>query len=73
MYTKTIIPETRSITLDLPLSFIGEHVRVIAVVEKEAPISGKKRRDQIAKTYSVYPKTDLSQFKFNRDEANDFE
>ena len=74
MYTKTIIPETRSITLDLPASFIGEQVRVIAVVEKDASASQEKERvNLIAKTYSVYPQVDLSSFKFNREEANDFD
>jgi len=74
MFTKTIIPESASVVIDLPASYVGEHVRLIAVIEKEKnEFSPNDRKSQVANTYSKYPKVDLSNFKFNRDEANDFE
>lgn len=76
MYTKMIVPATRSVTIDLPENYIGEQVRLIAVVEKAIPYKEsleEERINQVKETYSKYKKTDLSNFKFNRDEANDFD
>jgi hypothetical protein len=75
MFTKTIIPATTSVTINLPENFVGEQVRLIAVIEKEGtyaePVDDKI--NQLKETYSKYRRVDLSDFKFNRDEANDFE
>ena len=75
MFTKTIVPKTASVTIQLPENFIGEQVRVIATVEKRGAESmglTEKIRD-IKKRYSIYPRVDLGSFTFNRDEANDFD
>lgn len=74
MYTQTIIPDSPSVTIQLPDSYVGQEVRLIAIVEKK----GTKSKDisdkveKIRKKYSVYPRIDLSDFSFNRDDANDF-
>jgi hypothetical protein len=76
MYTTTITPETKSITIDLPDSFVGENVRLIAVVEKDYSVDVEASEftiNEIKERYSKYPKRDLSNFKFNRDDANDYE
>ncbi|WP_207428405.1 hypothetical protein [Pedobacter sp. SYSU D00535] len=75
MYTKTIIPKTKSITIDLPDEFVGEQVRLIMVIEKETGYHEveDKKVDKLREAYSKYKRQDLSGFTFNRDEANDFE
>lgn len=73
MFTKTIIPKKKSITINLPDSFIGENVRLIAIIEKNDTDVLANSADKIQKIYAKYPKVDLSGFKFNRNDANDFE
>ncbi|WP_353720550.1 hypothetical protein [Dyadobacter sp. 676] len=73
MYTKTITPETTSVTIELPENFVGEHVRVIAVIERKEKPRKAKSLEEIRKRYSKFPEADLSKFKFDRDEANDFD
>jgi len=74
MFIKTIIPDSTSVTIQLPESYVGEEVRLIAVVEKKWNKSHQPedKVDMIRKKYSAYPRIDLSGFSFNRDEANDF-
>ena len=71
MYKKSLIPQSTSLLLHLPKSFVGEHVRIVAVVEKTQECDLEKRRSQIAKTYSKYPKADLALLNFDREEANE--
>ena len=73
MFTKTIIPKKKSITINLPESFIGENVRLIAIIEKDEIENKTSNAKSIQQIYSKYPKIDLSNFKFNRSDANDFE
>lgn len=73
MFTKTIIPKKKSITIDLPENFIGENVRLIAIIEKDEVESVDNNSNRIQEIYSKYPTLDLSNFKFNRNDANDFE
>ena len=75
MFTQTIIPDNTSITIQLPESFVGEEVRVIAVVEKKTDVMKNlsDRLKAVRDKYSVYPRVDLSGFTFDRDEANDFD
>ena len=74
MYTQTIIPDSPSITIQLPDSYVGQEVRLIAIVEKKeiksTDISDKVKN--IKKKYAVYPRINLADFTFNRDDANDF-
>ena len=73
MFTKTIIPKKKSITIDLPENFIGENVRLIAIIEKDEVEAVDNNSNRIQEVYSKYPTLDLSNFKFNRNDANDFE
>ncbi|TDE11999.1 hypothetical protein [Dyadobacter psychrotolerans] len=75
MFTQTIIPDKASITIQLPESFVGEEVRVIAVVEKKTDVmkSLSDRLKAVKDKYSVYPRVNLSDFTFDREEANDFD
>jgi hypothetical protein len=78
---RTIVkPNKNSLTLQLPDDLVGKTVEVIAF-EIDQDISLKPGKDsldkekhmqQIEKGLSNY-RTDLSGFKFNRDEANDYE
>lgn len=73
MFTQTIVPRNNKITIKLPDSFVGEAVRVIAVVEKtESSAEEEPKSKTIANRYAKYPRIDLSTFKFDREEANDF-
>ncbi|MGV3601550.1 MAG: hypothetical protein ACO1N1_10125 [Dyadobacter fermentans] len=76
MFTKNITPKTTSVTIELPESFVGEHVKLIAIIEKKKfieSLSHAERLEQIRTTYSKFPRRDLSNYKFDREEANDFE
>lgn len=73
MFTKTITPKSTSVTIDLPEDFIGKHVRVTAVVEREKSRKTAASLKDIHERYSKFPRIDMSKFKFDRDEANDFD
>ena len=76
MFTKTITPKSTSVTIELPKDYVGEHVKLIAIIERKKDIeklSPAERLELIKNTYSKFPRRDLSKFKFDRDEANDFE
>jgi hypothetical protein len=73
MFTKTVVPDSASITIDLPANYVGEHVRVIAIIEKDENAFSEERRKNVSQVYASYPKIDLTKFKFDREEANDFE
>lgn len=73
MFTKNITPKTTSVTIELPSDFVGKNIKVTAVVERiEKPRKAASLED-IHERYSRFPRVDLSKFKFDRDEANDFE
>lgn len=76
MFTKNITPKTTSVTIELPADFVGKNIKVTAIVEKKKDIeklSPAERLELIKNTYSKFPRRDLSKFKFDRSEANDFE
>lgn len=73
MYTKTIKPKSTSVTIDLPESFVGKHVKVTAILEKKEKPRKARSLQEIEERYSKFPRTDMSKFKFDRDEANDFD
>ena len=75
MFIKTIIPDSTSVTIHLPDNFVGEEVKLIAVIEKKQNKSEgiKDKISKIRDRYSVYPRVDVSGFSFNRDDANDFD
>ena len=78
---RTIVkPSKNSLTLQLPDDLVGKTVEVIAFeIDQDVSTSPDKkqldkgkRMQQIEKGLSNY-RIDLSGFKFNRDEANDYE
>lgn len=81
MIRKIFIPRERKLVLELPEAFIGKEVEVLAfeVAEKNQapeqtdPIEEKQERiRQILDRFSKY-QVDMSDFKFDRDEANNYE
>ena len=80
MIRKIVIPQERTLVLELPEEFVGKEVEVLAfAVEEEAsthensPATHKKpeRLQKIRDTFSKY-RVDMSDFKFDRDEANNY-
>jgi len=78
---RTIVkPSKNSLTLQLPDDLVGKTVEVIAFeIDQDISLKPgnksfdkKKRMAEIEKGLSNY-RTDLSGFKFNRDEANDYD
>jgi hypothetical protein len=68
MIRTIIIPKTQTVSLNIPLKYIGKEIEVIAF-EKEEGIETKhspKKRVSFD-TISI----DTKNFKFNRDEANE--
>jgi hypothetical protein len=68
-----IYPTENKYTLRLPDEMIGQEVEIIAFKIEEKPkkvVSDKMER--LSKSLESL-KIDLSNFKFNRDEANDYE
>ncbi len=76
---RTILkPEKNSLTIKLPDNFIGKVIEVIAFEieqvgsDKIVDSEKRKRIEVINKALSKH-RVDLSNFKFDRDEANDYE
>lgn len=78
---RTIVkPSKNSLTLNLPDDLVGKTVEVIAFeiepIASSTPVSEvndkAKRIREIEKALSNY-RVDLSGFKFDRDEANDYD
>ena len=75
---RTILkPEKNSLTIKLPDNFVGKVIEVIAFeidqVDNEiAAVEKKKRIEDIDKALNKH-RVDLTNFKFNRDEANNYE
>ena len=81
MVRKIVIPQERTYTLELPEEFIGKEVEVLAFkVGKDAPTREQTTPDQskearieyLRKVLEPY-RVDLSNFTFDRDEANDYD
>jgi hypothetical protein len=66
-----------SYTLNLPNEMVGKTVEVIAfeiVEEKQnTTTSSIENLNSIMQRYAQYPSTSHHNYKFNRDEANDYE
>ena len=69
MYRDIIIPTSTKQTIELPEDFIGRQVEVIAFPLEEDMQSSNSGEDAFAfwKKHSI----DMSEFKFNREEANE--
>ena len=81
MVRKIVIPQERTYTLELPEEFIGKEVEVLAFeVSEDVPAHKKTLSDQsrearieyLRKVLEPY-RVDLSNFTFDRDEANDYD
>ncbi|SEI44933.1 hypothetical protein SAMN05216327_101650 [Dyadobacter sp. SG02] len=73
---KIIVPTSTTFTLTLPEEMIGKEIEVVASEVKAPRVLTELEKDQrmqairaIFKDYRV----DLSNFKFNRDEANNYD
>ncbi|OFX28305.1 MAG: hypothetical protein A2033_18860 [Bacteroidetes bacterium GWA2_31_9] len=76
MFRQIIIPESNSFLLNLPIDFIGKQVEVIAfTVEENQILKEHSNKDKYswknAKKFFDAHRISLSNFKFNRDEANE--
>ena len=77
MYRQMFTPAIGNLLIDIPESWYGQTVEVIAFPVLDMPqISAKKKvscsrekREAMNKRYSM----DLNNFKFNREEANNYE
>jgi len=77
MYRQLFAPVENNISISVPNEWKGMNIEVIAypvnpqeVIGRKAPITEKRRkRNELLDKYLI----DLSDFKFNRDEANDYE
>jgi len=77
---RTILKSTKnSLTLELPDDLVGKTIEVIAfeidqinTLEKPADIGRAKKIEAINSALNKYS-VDLSGFKFDRDQANDYE
>ena len=81
MVRKIVIPQERTYVLELPEEFVGKEVEVLAFeVEEEgsmheispSPQKKPERLQQIRDTFAKY-RVDMGDFKFDRDEANNYE
>ncbi|MEI8204382.1 MAG: hypothetical protein WCH34_15270 [Bacteroidota bacterium] len=75
MYRKIIVPESTNISILLPADFVGQKVEVIAftVDDKltvEKPTDEMKYSWENARKFFDAHRVDLSNFNFDRDEAN---
>ena len=79
MLRQIITPLEQSFTLQFPTDMLGKTVEIIAFELKEtrdnqpAEEEAKKQRLKRIKTITKNSLVDLSNFKFNRDEANNYD
>lgn len=71
MIRTTVIPNTSNfnVTLDFPKEYLGEEVEIIAFKKEEGLYEKKSGPKRFASFDTI--KIDTSNFKFNRDEANE--
>jgi hypothetical protein len=75
MRTEILIPETNLLRLQIPDSFIGKEIEVV-IDEENATITLRKITPQkFEKASDIFKdcRVSFKDFKFNRDEANDYE
>ncbi len=79
MLRQIITPLEQSFTLQLPSEMLGKTVEIIAFEIKEpnneSINTGKEKSQRLDRIKQITRNTlvDLSKFKFNRDEANNYE
>lgn len=81
MIRKIVVPQQRTLLLELPEEFIGKEVEVLAFEVTEdtstkhnvwANQSKEERIQYLRETLEPY-RVDLSNFSFDRDEANNYD
>lgn len=83
MIRKIVVPQERTLTLELPETFVGKEVEVLAFevdeidnhTEPDETVVNMSEEERIAylrKTLSFH-QVDLSNFTFDRDEANRYD
>jgi hypothetical protein len=61
-----VVPENNKIELTIPDNFIGKRIEVLAIELEE-----KEEKDNLKKKTFDAIQLDLSEYKFNREEANE--
>jgi hypothetical protein len=80
MYRQVFTPTEQDIKISIPPEWQGQLVEVIAfpisnstaLPQQDAAATKAQRRKEIDDLFDKYP-IDLSNFKFDRDEANDYD
>lgn len=68
-----IFPTENTYTLHLPEKMIGKQVEIIAFEIEKAPLESTKKNIDDIKAIFKDSLIDLSNYKFDRDEANNYE
>jgi hypothetical protein len=76
IFRKIITPQNRTITIQLPAEMVGKKVKVIAFETENTTaahsVSSKEQRLKRIQELTRSSQIDLSNFQFNRDEANNY-
>ena len=73
------VPTQNTLTLTLPYDYVGKQIEVLAFEVDKAPavvsLSAEEHAQRIAAIRKIFDgaHVDLSNFKFNRNEANDYD
>ncbi len=70
MIRQIVVPEGNTYLLELPDEYVGKQVEVIAFTLEENNASAKSAADDALQFYDSI-RIDLSDYKFDRDEANE--
>ncbi len=76
MIRKIIVPTERQYILEIPESFIGKNVEVLAFEVSETEVLQEEdEKGRLKKIRSAFDgvRVDLSNYKFDRDEANNYD
>ena len=76
MVRQIVTPKSKRLTLELPEAMIGKTIEVLAFeLEGQEDIAAElKPEDRLAKVRAIFAdcQMDLSDFKFDREQANDY-
>lgn len=74
MYVTTIFPTKKNHTLEIPKEFYDKEIIVTAQTVSKYPDTNKEEQIlELDKIFNKYRKINLSTFKFDRNEANNFD
>jgi len=75
MLREIIVPENNTYLLKLPDELVGKRVEVIAFEIEEKTDDSLEVNEKLKSIREIFDgkRIDLSSFKFNRDEANDYD